>query len=155
MEIFVCGLDGNLLDNYNLKSNSAGIALQENLIGFAKRSISIKEGKDYYLTTSGQNSLKQWESAYLYFTGRPIAPVGFVQAIEKRFRDLLQQKIKEIKLYEDAQSFLKEQKGKADIFVTTTVPLATIPQICEAIGLNNLVTEILARGGCLQSRKND
>ena len=145
--VHILGMDGNVLANYHIKSESAGEALKKNLAEQVE--IEIKDGADIYIQTSGQKSLLQWEQAYQHFTGKQVVPAEFIEKTERDFRTILKQKLAQTEMYADAQEFLTwaKQATPTGVFVTTTVPLATLPDICQTTKLDKYVTSILARGG--------
>ncbi|RLE45141.1 hypothetical protein DRJ22_05035, partial [Candidatus Woesearchaeota archaeon] len=63
-KLLIFGLDGNLLDNYSVKADCAGRALQEAVEEFSSIKKDVGFFSKIYVETSGMNCLKQFRIAF-------------------------------------------------------------------------------------------
>lgn len=147
-KVLVFGMDGNVLDNYKIKSTSAGEALQEN----AEKYFNIKKDVEYfvniYVQTSGMNSLEQFKIAYLTVADVNQITHDIIEATEKLFRQKLQEVEKNISIYSDVKEFIKSlDKNIFHLVITTTVPITSISTLAKHTGVDNLFEVVCARNG--------
>ena len=149
-KLLVFGLEGNLLDNYSIKADCAGKALKEAVEEFSK----IKKGVDFfskiYIETSGMNCLKQFRIAFDR-AGVEGVPENILEKTEKAFRQYLKDAEKRVKLFEDAEWFLKNFQDDYFLAVTTTVPVESLFSKINSSGIDKYINLICARGGVLDS----
>ena len=149
-KLLIFGLEGNLLDNYSIKADCAGKALQEAVEEFSK----IKKGVDFfskiYIETSGMNCLKQFRIAFDR-AGVEGVPENILEKTEKAFRQYLKDAEKRVKLFEDAEWFLKTFQNDYFLAVTTTVPVESLFSKINSSGIDKYINLICARGGVLDS----
>lgn len=153
-KVLIFGMDGNLLDNYSLKSESAGIALQKNVKKFFNIDKDTNFFSEIYIDSSGLDSQKQFKIALSRIVPTSKINQKMIDSIEKDFRDLLYKKEKGIKIFPDAEDFLK--KIDMNIYktcITTSVPIDKIDKISKNTHLNKYIDIICAKGGYWSVKK--
>ncbi|MBU1036871.1 hypothetical protein KKF32_02445 [Patescibacteria group bacterium] len=152
MKILVLGMDGNVLDNYQIKANCAGKALQKNAKIFFNINKPISYFANIYIETSGMNSLKQFKIAFQRITNKKIGSKA-LEATEKNFRNYLKKGERKIKIFKDAEQFFIKNKNKYFFTITTTVVIKDIPRLLLTTQLDKYVNIILARHGIWENNK--
>jgi len=146
-QVLVFGLDGNVLDNYNIKAFCAGIAMQKNaerLFGISK---SVDFFKRIYVETSGMNFIDQVREGFVKIVGKSKITVRTLDNTEKDFRAGLSRAENSVKMFSDVRQFLYNYSRAYKYVITTTVPINRIQAIVKKHGLNKYFSLICARGG--------
>ena len=151
-KLLIFGLDGNLLDNYSVKADCAGRALQEAVEEFSSIKKDVGFFSKIYVETSGMNCLKQFRIAFDR-AGVEGVPENILEKTEKAFRQYLKDAEKRVKLFEDAEWFLKNFQDDYFLAVTTTVPVDSLSSKINSSGIDKYINLICARGGVLDSSK--
>ena len=149
-KVYILGMDGNVIDNYNIKAECAGLALKETIEKYKNNEKTKEFYSKVYIETSGKNSLDQWKKAWELTMDN-----GFLEETEIKFRYLLEQKEKEVKMFPDAENFLKSLKENEKAVITTTVPIDKIEKIAHSTGLINYISLFLTRGGVYIVNNNE
>jgi phosphoglycolate phosphatase-like HAD superfamily hydrolase len=150
MKTIVFGMDGNVLDNYSVKANSAGESLVHNAKAFFQIEKPVSFFADIYVETSGKNSLEQFRIAYERIGVTNVAN-EVLEKTEKDFRSVLQASLEQSKVFPDAQRFLQRAKGKYRFAITTTVPVHDIEPIVKSSGLGVYIDVVCARHGYFEN----
>jgi len=146
-KVLIFGMDGNVFDNYPIKAECAGLAMQKN----AQKYFHTSENKDFfsaiYVETSGMNFQLQTKTAYERISeNNESINDEVLQKTQDDFRECLRKKMKKVELFTDVEQFLRGNRG--NIFtITTTVPITDIHDLVEQTGIDKYFNMICARGG--------